>query len=68
VTTTLPAGNHTYFFAVADSSTRMVYPGEPTVLSGPNVGAISAPAAPTEEFVVPANPMKPDSHITGVMD
>jgi DNA invertase Pin-like site-specific DNA recombinase len=68
VTTTLPPGNHHYFFEVANPATRIVYPAEPSTLSGPNVGTISAPAAPTEEFVVPVHSARPRSDITDYAD
>jgi phospholipase C len=67
VTTTLPAGNHKYYFVVADSATRNVYPIVPAVFAGPNVAPLTAPAPPSQEIVVPVESQSGEDE-DGVLD
>ncbi len=46
VTTTLPAGKHSFAFVFADSMTGWADPLGNTVYAGPNVGATAQPVAP----------------------
>ena len=63
-TTALPAGQHIYFFEIANSETRNVYPSQYTVLSGPSVGEVVAPAAmPSVEIAAPTDRAHSDPDI-----
>ncbi|HZS77019.1 MAG TPA: alkaline phosphatase family protein [Ktedonobacteraceae bacterium] len=46
VQTTLPAGNHTFYFTFSDGQTSWADPFAPSTYAGPNVGAGAKPVAP----------------------
>ena len=70
VTTTLPAGNHSFFFVIANSATRIVYPNQGTVLAGPNVSTTSAaPTGPNLQVIpAPTDGTGNDDYITQYVD
>lgn len=69
--TTLPTGNHTYFFSFSDTGTNptssWVDPFNPLSYAGPNVGA-SAQPVPPGTLVAPDNTDNPDLFVEMALD
>lgn len=62
VTTTLPVGNHTFFFVFADSQSSWANPIAPATFAGPNVGPTASPVAPGT-LVMPSHDDNPDLNL-----
>ena len=60
--TTLPAGNHTFFFVFSDGQTQWADPLAPAVYAGPNVGANAKPIKPGT-IIAPTNTQDPDQDL-----
>jgi phospholipase C len=55
VQTTLPTGNHTFYFVFSDGQTSWADPFAPTIYAGPNTAANAQPVAPGTIITPPGN-------------
>jgi phospholipase C len=62
VATTLPTGNHKFFFVFSDSRSSWADPAGPISYAGPNVGAFAKPVA-RGTLIIPSHDQNPDVQV-----